>query len=354
MIARQFAQLALGALLMGLGACTPPAPVVDEERLARRVAELLAEQYGAEGVCAGPGGSRRSRGDGDGGVQDPTLADEEPSEDPETPQGPPSAETLAQLQRAMAEAAPPAEVEYVSAFSLAESTLPATMTPVATGDQLHRRTCVPEAGSPASGPATAKVVIVAFVDPECPFSARLFSSILAQRTRLPDDVRVVWKNMIMSHHARAPRAAETLRMVFERHGADPFVAALGRVYANIRALALSDLEQLVANDAIPPLELRASLRERRYAIPVAQEVLQSTAAHALGSPTLFVNGRLVTGAVPLDVLGRIVDEELSRARALARRNPSNSLSSVLCRADQSLTTDGPTRPLAERRAVRQP
>jgi protein-disulfide isomerase len=37
--------------------------------------------------------------------------------------------------------------------------------------------------------------------------------------------------------------------------------------------------------------------------------------HGIGqTPTFFVNGRLLSGAVPLEVFSRIIDEELARPR----------------------------------------
>lgn len=334
MIARQLARYAVGALCLLQTACTPPAPTIDEERLARRVAEILAEQYSSQAFC----GTRRSGASSDGGVEDP----EELTEDGQNQDDSPAQPTMAQLQQAMIDQAALETPELVPAFGLASVTLPADMAPTITGDAQHQRVCFPDAGSPSVGPTEAKVTVIAFVDMECPFTARLYPSIVRLRQQWPNDLRIVWKSFALSHHTRAPRAAEALRFLYDRSGADVMTQVMGRMYQNVRAMSLADLEREFANEGVTPITLRDSLRARRFSIPVAQEVRQGEAAHITGTPTLFVNGRAVVGTVPVGVLFGVVQEELSRATALMARNPRPARD-VLCRADRTLTPSTPAR-----------
>ena len=45
-----------------------------------------------------------------------------------------------------------------------------------------------------------------------------------------------------------------------------------------------------------------------------QDIEEGTRAGVTGTPAFFINGRLISGAQPLEQFVQIIDEELARAR----------------------------------------
>jgi predicted DsbA family dithiol-disulfide isomerase len=51
-----------------------------------------------------------------------------------------------------------------------------------------------------------------------------------------------------------------------------------------------------------------------YQATVQQDIEEGTRAGVTGTPAFFINGRLLSGAQPLDSFVRMIEDELARAR----------------------------------------
>jgi predicted DsbA family dithiol-disulfide isomerase len=51
---------------------------------------------------------------------------------------------------------------------------------------------------------------------------------------------------------------------------------------------------------------------------VQQDVEEGTRAGVTGTPAFFINGRLLSGAQPLERFARVIEEELVQVRAASR------------------------------------
>jgi predicted DsbA family dithiol-disulfide isomerase len=67
-----------------------------------------------------------------------------------------------------------------------------------------------------------------------------------------------------------------------------------------RGLDLSAFEQCVSSGT--------------YRANVQQDIDEGTRAGVSGTPAFFINGRLVSGAQPLESFVRVIEDELARAR----------------------------------------
>jgi protein-disulfide isomerase len=54
------------------------------------------------------------------------------------------------------------------------------------------------------------------------------------------------------------------------------------------------------------------LSSRKYGAAVQKDVEEGTRSGVTGTPTFFVNGRMLTGAQPLESFLRVIEEELAR------------------------------------------
>ena len=55
-------------------------------------------------------------------------------------------------------------------------------------------------------------------------------------------------------------------------------------------------------------------QQREIPATVQQDVDEGTRAGVTGTPAFFINGRLLSGAQPLESFTRVIEEELAQAR----------------------------------------
>ena len=170
------------------------------------------------------------------------------------------------------------------------------------------RTLVPVTSSdPARGVPDAPIQIVEFSDFHCPFCARTRLVLERVLEKYSGQVQWIWKDYPLDSTAAAMAAA----CAHEQ----------GRFWAYHDALFDRQQEITLGGDvALLALAGELALHERRFATCVAQgrqqdgiasDVAAGRAAGVRGTPTVFVNGRMIAGAQPFGAFERIVLEELA-------------------------------------------
>jgi protein-disulfide isomerase len=320
----------LALLLAALVGCSNQQQVVvDEERVARRVVALLRQQGLV--VRGAPDGGRPPDEEGDADEEE--AADTEEAEDPSRTDDSASTATAdadAAADRARALAAAATRQAQASAAAApnarrgarARPALPTTTsTPaVATGAGDSRRVWVPVADAPSLGPADAPVTIVAFVDPECPFCARLLPALLAAREAHPADVRLVVRLRPLAFHHGAWGASVLLELAKAQRGSEGFFAALSYLYAdaNQRSLDRASLDRHAAALGLDVLRLADALdapNPTDLDRIIANDDAIAESVPVLGTPAMLFNGAYVSGAIPRERIEEILAFELRRARA---------------------------------------
>lgn len=191
------------------------------------------------------------------------------------------------------------------------------------------RTMVSDAGRPSrGGPESAPVIIVGFDDLECPFCARLHESIFPAITeRYGDKVRIVYKDFPLDQHPWAMRAAVDVNCLGAQSdkgywnlvdyihghasdvGADPKDAKADKtlVRANEQLDKLTKEQGQFQKADMPKLEACLT-KQDTAAIDASKKV--GEALNIDSTPTLFINGDKIDGAVPLDFLFGEIDDAL--------------------------------------------
>ena len=168
---------------------------------------------------------------------------------------------------------------------------------------------------PMRGERDALVTIVLFSDFQCPFCGRLEPTLESVRTRYGRDVRVIWKNQPLSFHQNAKPAAEAAEGVFELAGNDAFWRFHDRCFANQMSLSQSNYEAWARSEGVDATTFSRGLSSHRWQMKVDDDSALATRVGATGTPTAFVNGIKVSGAQPLTVFEKTIDEELPKARS---------------------------------------
>ena len=174
---------------------------------------------------------------------------------------------------------------------------------------------IPVGASPVRGPKTALVTIVEFGDYQCPFTARAEPTMAELESRYGDKLRVVWKDTPLPFHKRAAAAANFAIEVRTRKGDDAFWKAHDLLFKNQRALEDSDLQSYATQLGLDGSVLSA-VQTESHKKTIAEDQAVADGTGATGTPLFFINGRKVTGAVPIESFTAIIDEELPKAQAL--------------------------------------
>lgn len=164
---------------------------------------------------------------------------------------------------------------------------------------------------PARGGAAAKVTIVVFSDFECPFCARFVPTLERIEEKYRDQVRVVFRQFPLVIHADARKAAEASLCAAEQ---GKFWEIHDAMFANQKALAPEGLKATAAGLGLKSDAFDTCLDSGRFADRVESDVRAGGDAGVTGTPATFINGRLVSGAVPFEQIAAVIDDELRRAR----------------------------------------
>lgn len=165
------------------------------------------------------------------------------------------------------------------------------------------------------GPAKAPVTIVEFTDLQCPHckeAAPKIEELLAQEPK----ARFVFQNFPLPSHDWAAKAAAYADCV-GRANNDALWKFVQKTFAQQENITQSNADEklkAIATDSGVNAEQIAACSTKsdtQARIEASLELGKSVGVN--GTPTLFINGRMITGGAPVEVLKKIVDFQASLA-----------------------------------------
>lgn len=165
-------------------------------------------------------------------------------------------------------------------------------------------------GFPAKGPADAPVTIVEFSDFECPFCSRVVPTLEKVKEEYGDKVRIVFRQFPLAMHPNAPKAAEASLCAAAQ---DKFWEMHDLMFEEQRQLTVADLKAKAERLELDTEQFNQCLDSGEYTDEVQTDMQAGQRAGVTGTPAMFVNGRLVSGAVPFEQVAEVIDSELDRA-----------------------------------------
>jgi len=175
---------------------------------------------------------------------------------------------------------------------------------------------VPVGSSPVRGPATALVTIVEFSDFQCPFCRKVEPVLKRLRGEYGDRLRLVWKDSPLPFHPRAVPAARLARAARAQKGDGAFWTVHDKLMEDKAGLEDADLEAVAAATGLDVAKAMAAVRATAPLAALEDDLALSDDLAASGTPHFFVNGRRIVGAKPYEELKPIIDEEISKAKAI--------------------------------------
>jgi protein-disulfide isomerase len=165
-------------------------------------------------------------------------------------------------------------------------------------------------GAPFVGPTVAPVTIVEFSDYHCPFCQRAEDTIGQVLSRYGDRVRLVWRDYPIDNlHPQARKAHEAARCASDQGKFWPYHKAL---FAGPPKQP-DQLPAVAQETGLDLASFKACVASGKHQAAVQKEVEEGKRLDVTGTPTFFINGRVLTGAQPLEAFVRVIDDELARS-----------------------------------------
>jgi protein-disulfide isomerase len=164
---------------------------------------------------------------------------------------------------------------------------------------------------PVEGKADAPVTLVEYSDFQCPFCLRVMPTLKQLRTKYGDKVRVVWKDFPLTQiHPQAFVAAQAGNCAREQ---GKFWEYHDKLFGNQSALQSDALKKYAADLGLDGAKFNQCLDSSKYEARVQDALGAGGRLGITSTPTVFVNGRMINGAQPIEVFESVIDDELTRA-----------------------------------------
>jgi protein-disulfide isomerase len=169
------------------------------------------------------------------------------------------------------------------------------------------------AESPSFGPQFAKVTIVEWSDFQCPYCSRAAPTVEKLREAYGKDVRFVFRNFPLPMHPNARIAAQA---AMAAHAQGKFWDMHDQLFANQAALDRASLDKTAEKLGLDMARFARDIDGPQVKALIDADVAAAAAAGVRGTPTLFVNGRPVSGAPQWEQFRAEIDAEIAKANKL--------------------------------------
>jgi protein-disulfide isomerase len=174
------------------------------------------------------------------------------------------------------------------------------------------RVDVSVAGEPFKGSEKAPVTVVKFEDFQCPFCKQVQPTFNELLSRYNGKVRLVHKDLpLESLHPQARQAAEAARCAYEQ---GKFWEYHDKLYANSPKASADDLKSYAKEVDLNVDSFDRCFASGKYKAVVQQGLNEGVQLGLTGTPTIFINGREISGNQPLEAFEAIIDDELARGK----------------------------------------
>jgi protein-disulfide isomerase len=170
---------------------------------------------------------------------------------------------------------------------------------------------VPLGPSPVSGTPKAKVTMVMAFEFACPYCRKAWDTVEALQKKYGANLRVAYKQFVI-HPTKATAPAYAACAAGKQGKFKKLAELMWKNAFEAQNFDISNIEAIAKE---------AGLDMKRYADDTGgacvqelkddQDLLKRLAVNA--TPSFFINGRFISGAVPIDQFTAVIDEELKKA-----------------------------------------
>ena len=177
-------------------------------------------------------------------------------------------------------------------------------------------------GTPSRGASDAPVVMIEYTDYQCPYCTRIQPTLNELVERYEGKLLHVFKNLPLPMHAEAPLAAVSALCAQDQ---GKFWELHDWLFVNQRSLNRESIIAEAENLELDTGVFASCIDGGKYAARVKAETAEAHSYGITGTPGFLINGRVVTGARPIEMFAEIIDDELERLGiALPEQEPARA------------------------------
>jgi protein-disulfide isomerase len=171
------------------------------------------------------------------------------------------------------------------------------------------RATVTTDGAPVRGAGDAPVTIVEFSDFHCPFCRKVQPVLDQLRAKYGNQIKLVFRDFPLDNlHPQATTVSQAARCATEQ---GKFWEFHDQVFANGPDATQTTLDGFAKNAGMDVAAFNACRAASKYNASIAASLQEGGRLGITGTPTFFVNGRILVGSQPLEEFVRVIDEELA-------------------------------------------
>jgi protein-disulfide isomerase len=172
---------------------------------------------------------------------------------------------------------------------------------------------IPTVGSPAMGPADARITLVEFSDFQCPYCSKAVIQLNETLKAYPRDVRLIFKQypLMELHPAASVSAAASLAA----HQQGKFWPMHDVLFANRPKLSRQSILGWAKEIGLDMQRFTADLDSDATKKAVQRDMADGDKAGVEGTPTVFLNGQRYNGSLAPEAFKPVIDSELKRLAA---------------------------------------
>ena len=163
-------------------------------------------------------------------------------------------------------------------------------------------------GKPVRGTPGAKVQIVEFSDFQCPYCGAAEPAVLQVLKEYAGKVSLVYLNFPLSFHPYAEKAAEAYECALVQGKSWEYHDVL---FANQNALDVQSLKKHASDLKLDSAKFDSCLDGGSKKAVVDADTQKGSSLGVSGTPTFFINGKMLVGAQPYSAFKQVIDAELS-------------------------------------------
>ncbi len=160
-----------------------------------------------------------------------------------------------------------------------------------------------------SGEVGNKLLIEVFSDFQCPYSARAFPTVQQIKANYAGQIDLVFKHFPLSFHPNAQKASEASECARDQ---GKFWEYHDKLFQNQQAIAVDNLKKYASDLGLDTSKFNSCLDSSQKAGVVSQDMQEGISKGVSGTPTFFINGQKVVGAVPYETIKATIDAELAK------------------------------------------
>jgi protein-disulfide isomerase len=164
------------------------------------------------------------------------------------------------------------------------------------------------------GEDDAPVTIIEFSDFECPFCSVFWRDTLPLIEENYVDtgkVKIIFRDFPLDIHDNAQKAAEAAECAREQGGDEMFWEYHDVLFDNQDKLSLIELKNYASQLGLDIGKFNSCLDSGKFENEVLADLQDGIDAGVSGTPSFFVNGKMIEGAQPYSVFKMIIDDELA-------------------------------------------